>query len=70
MGMNCPSVGNNNVDKQLQKLHIKGVLNKEPVNPIIRMSFRNVRNIFIEQLKNSRLMYTFNSISYKDFNYF
>ena len=46
MGMNCPSVGNNNVVKQLQMLHIKGVLNKEPVNPIIRMSFRNVKTYF------------------------
>ena len=46
MGMNCPSVGNNNVDKQLQKLHIKGILNKEPVNPIICMSFRNVKTYY------------------------
>ena len=46
MGLNCPSVGNNNVDKQLQKLHIKGVLNKEQVNPIICMSFRNVKTYF------------------------
>ena len=46
MGLNCPSVGNNNVDKQLQKLHIKGVLNKEPVNPMILMDFKFMATYF------------------------